>query len=164
MTFQPGVAANPNGRPKGSRNRRTQEIFDIIEARGDKDPIDVLSDLITNTTNDELKVQACSILAPYKHSKRSPALTPRFIEEPVVVPEFPSVDDAENFLAEIPRRVALGELDFQSGLDLSTMVKTWIDSRRAAIELDLKVQAQGGGEQVIRIDSEWLVSGLLGSP
>ena len=115
--YQPGVSGNPNGRPKGARNKRTQEIFDIIEARGDKDPIDVLSDIITNTTNEELKVQACNILASYKHSKRSTAPTPRFIEEPTVVPDFTSVDDAENYLAEIPRRVGRGELDFQAGLD-----------------------------------------------
>lgn len=78
-----------------------------IEARGNKDPIDVLSDIITNTTNEELKVQACNILTPYKHSKRSTAPTPRFIEEPTVVPDFTSVDDAKNYLAEIPRRVAV---------------------------------------------------------
>jgi hypothetical protein len=93
MPFEPGQSGNPNGRKPGARNKRTQAILDIIEARGDKDPIDVLSDLITHTTNEELKVQACNILAPYKHSKRSTSPTPRFIEEPTVVPEFTSIEE-----------------------------------------------------------------------
>jgi hypothetical protein len=84
--WQPGQSGNPAGRPKGSRNKRTQEIFDILEARGDKDPIDVLSDIITNSQDPYLKAQACNILAPYKHSKQSTTPAPRFIPEPITVP------------------------------------------------------------------------------
>ena len=38
-----GHSGNPEGRPKGSRNKRTQEILDLIQGRGDKDPLDALS-------------------------------------------------------------------------------------------------------------------------
>jgi hypothetical protein len=69
MTFQPGVAANPNGRPKGSRNRRTQEILDLIQGRGDKDPLDALSEIITTNKDAAIVAQAANILAPYVHSK-----------------------------------------------------------------------------------------------
>ena len=59
----------------------------------------------------------------------------------------------ENYLAETTRRVGLGELDFQSGLDLSTLTKNWIDSRRAGQELQLKLDASNAtGDQIIRIE------------
>jgi hypothetical protein len=99
-----------------------------------------------------LKTQAWDILAPYKHSKRSTAPTPRYIEEPVVVPQFTSIEQAENYLAEIPRRVGQGELDFQSGLDLSTLTKNWIDAKYAREELQLKIAAHAGmGETRITV-------------
>ena len=40
MGFQPGQVGNPNGRPKGSRNKRTEELWNKLEARGDRDPAD----------------------------------------------------------------------------------------------------------------------------
>ena len=40
------------GRPPGSRNRRTKEIFDLLRARGDKDPVDFLSEVVTNANNE----------------------------------------------------------------------------------------------------------------
>jgi hypothetical protein len=152
VPYSPGESGNLNGRPKGSRNRRTQEILDAIRERGDKDPVDALSEIVTTTTNQELKVQAANILAPYLHSRRSTAPTPRYIEEPVVVPQFTSIEQAEEYLAEIPRRVGQGELDFQSGLDLSTLTKNWIDAKYTREELQLKIAAHGGiGEQRITI-------------
>jgi hypothetical protein len=73
MTFYPGETWNGNkdGRLKGSRNKRTQEILDLIQSRGDKDPLDFLSEVIStpNTYSAELKVQACNILTPYLHGK-----------------------------------------------------------------------------------------------
>jgi hypothetical protein len=154
MPFQPGNIANPEGRPKGSRNRRTQEILDLLKSRGDKDPLDFLSEVISGNGEypAELKVTASNILAPYVHSKRGALVAPRFIGEPVQVPDFQSTDDAEKFLADLPRRVGLGELDFQSGLDLSTMTKNWISAKYEREELQLKITAQGGPtNQVIEI-------------
>jgi hypothetical protein len=144
VPYSPGESGNLNGRPRGSRNRRTQEILDAIRERGDKDPVDALSEIVSTTTNQELKVQAANILAPYLHSKRSTAPTPRYIEEPITVPTFTSIEQAEEYLAEIPRRVGQGELDFQSGLDLSTLTKNWIDAKYAREELQLKIAAHGG--------------------
>src|SRR6478735_3794627 len=37
MTFQPGRSCDPNGRPVGSCNRRTDNIFVRLENRGDTD-------------------------------------------------------------------------------------------------------------------------------
>src|SRR5215467_13823060 len=47
MTFQPGHTFSPGRRP-GSRNKRTAEIFHRLESRGDLDPADLLSSIVTN--------------------------------------------------------------------------------------------------------------------
>jgi hypothetical protein len=73
------------------------------------------------------------------------AAVPRFFDEPTVVPDFATVDDAENFLVEITRRVGFGELDVQAGLDLSSMTKNWINAKYGREELQIKLAAQGGG-------------------
>jgi Family of unknown function (DUF5681) len=150
--WAPGQSGNPNGRPKGSRNKRTQEIFEVLEGRGDKDPIDYLSEVVTGGTDEALRITAANYLLPYKHSKRSSAPTPRFIETPVTVPAFHSVQEAEAYLAHLPVLLGKGELDSQSALELSTLTKNWLDALYARQEYDLKLQAQGGGsEQTITI-------------
>jgi hypothetical protein len=77
----PGIVGNPNwvpghsqggGRKAGSRNRRTAEILERLRARGDKDPVDFLSEVVTNADNQhdaDIRVQASALLAPYMHSK-----------------------------------------------------------------------------------------------
>ena len=62
MTFQPGIASNPAGRPKGARNRRTQEILDLIQGRGDKDPLDALSEIITTNQDPNIVATAANML------------------------------------------------------------------------------------------------------
>lgn len=124
VTFQPGNTYSP-GRPKGSRNRRTQQILDLLQERGDKDPLDFLSEIISNENHYpvELKVQAANYLTPYLHSKRGTLEAPRFIDTPIQVPEFQSLADAENYLALIPVHLGRGEMDSRTALELSTLTK-----------------------------------------
>jgi hypothetical protein len=153
MTFQPGVAANPNGRPKGSRNRRTQEILDLIQGRGDKDPLDALSEIITTNQDPNIVATAANILAPYVHSKRGSLPAPRFIPEQIEIQNFQTIQQAEDYLASIPGLLGRGEFDSQTALELSTLTKNWLDAIYARQDYDLKLQAQGGGEpQTIRIE------------
>ena len=93
-SFKQGQVGNPTGRPAGTRNKRTQEILDLLSSRGDKDPLDFLSEVIStnDTYSPELKVTAANYLTPYLHSKRSVAApAPRYIDSPVQVPEFQSM-------------------------------------------------------------------------
>ena len=79
--------------------------------------------------------------------------TPRFIDNPIDVPDFTHVSDADNFLAKLPVLVARGLLDFQSAQELCAMTKLWIDSQNTRTELDIKAMNAGTTEheQVIRI-------------
>jgi hypothetical protein len=57
MTFQPGHTLSPGRRP-GSRNKRTAEIFNRLQNRGDLDPADLLSSIVTNNQEPkELRIQ-----------------------------------------------------------------------------------------------------------
>ena len=149
-----GHTNNPNGRPVGSRNRRTNEIFNRLEARGDLDPADHLSSIVTDPNKSaELRAQAANFLMPYKYSKRGTLQAPRYVEDAIAIPDFTNIQDAQNFLADIARRSGAGELELQSALDISTLVKNWILSITAQDEYQLKLQAQGGGsDTTIRIE------------
>jgi hypothetical protein len=153
MTFQPGQSGNPNGY-SGPRTRRRHEVFEIIKGLGHKDALVTLSTLAHESQDEGIKMAAAAALVPYCHPKLQATPTPRFVETPIEVPpEFTHVSGAEAFLSKIAV-LARGQLDFQSGLELSSLVKAWIDAQYAREELNLKLIAQGQGstEQVIRVE------------
>ena len=154
MTFQPGHTLSPGRRP-GSRNKRTAEIFERLESRGDKDPADLLSSIVTNNEEPkELRIQAAGLLMPYKYSKCGTAPVQVYIDVPLDTPEFTHLSDAEQFLAKVAALVAHGQLDFQAGQNLSALAKNWIDSQYAREELAIKQYNAGNTEheQVIRVE------------
>jgi hypothetical protein len=141
------------GRPKGSVNKRTQEILDLIKNRGDTDPLDALSNLITTNKDPSIIAQASSMLAPYVHSRRGTLPASRYVEDAISVPEFISIQEAQNFLADIARRSGAGELELQCATDISNLVKNWILSITAQDEFQLKLAASNAtGDQTIRIE------------
>ena len=141
MGFQPGVASNPNGRPVGSRNKRTQQILDLIASRGDKDPLDFLSDYIRNGTDDNLKVAAANIIAPYKHSKCGSTPPLRYIEEPIDLPRPTTLDQANANIALISEMKALGRIDLDFADSLIADNRTIANNLIAEEALKLKIQA-----------------------
>jgi hypothetical protein len=154
MTFQPGHTLSPGRRP-GSRNKRTAEIFNRLESRGDLDPADLLSSIVTNNEEPkELRIQAAGLLMPYKYSKCGTAPVQIYIDVPLDTPEFTHLSDAEQFLAKIAALVAHGQLDFQAGQNLSALAKNWIDAQYAREELAIKQYNAGSTEheQTIRIE------------
>jgi hypothetical protein len=52
--FKPGEAGNPNGRPPGSRNKRTHLIIQQIIKSGGKDPLVRLSELVTSSQDESI--------------------------------------------------------------------------------------------------------------
>jgi hypothetical protein len=154
MTFQPGHTFSP-GRRLGSRNKRTAEIFNRLENRGDLDPADLLSSIVTNNEEPkELRIQAAGLLMPYKYSKCGTAPVQVYIDIPLDTPEFTHLSDAEQFLAKVAALVAHGQLDFQAGQNLSALAKNWIDAQYAREELAIKQYNAGATEheQVIKIE------------
>src|SRR6201984_2914904 len=101
MTWAPGQSGNPNGY-KGPRERRRKEVFEIIKNLGHKDALETLSYLQHNEQIDPgLRIAAAAALAPYCHPKLQATPTPRFIDNPIAVPDFERVSDAESFLARL---------------------------------------------------------------
>src|SRR6516165_6583647 len=154
MTFQPGHTFSP-GRRHGSRNKRTAEIFHRLDNRGDLDPADLLSSIVTNNEEPkELRIQAAGLLMPYKYSKCGTAPVQVYIDVPLDTPEFTHLSDAEQFLAKVAALVAHGQLDFQAGQSLSALAKNWLDAQYLREELAIK-QINAGTtehEQTIRIE------------
>jgi hypothetical protein len=147
--FKPGDKGNPNGRPIGSRNRRTAEVFSILRARGDTDPADYFSSVLSNKNNsEELRMAAARELMPYMYSKAGtlPALT--------IFPtaRFSAISEAEDYLAALPSLFSSCEIDAQSALDLSQLIRNWIEAKRDGRELEIKVSnADPAHDHVIKI-------------
>src|SRR6478672_891619 len=123
MPWQPGQSGNPSGY-QGGRQRRHREVFDEIKRLGYRDALITLAKLQHESQDESIQAQAAGLLAP-SHPKLQSIPTPWFVENPLDAPEFTSVEIAESFLAKITVLVARGELDFQSGLELSTMTSAW---------------------------------------
>jgi hypothetical protein len=153
VTWAPGQSGNPNGY-SGPRNRRRHEVFQIIKGLGHKDALVTLSTLAHESQDEGIKIAAAAALAPYCHPKLQATPTPRFVENPIEVPDFTSIEIAEAFLGKIAVLVARGELDIQSGLELSTLTKTWLDTQYSRKSYELKEITAYGGEpdQTIRIE------------
>jgi hypothetical protein len=151
MTFQSGHKLSP-GRQLGSRNKRNAEIFHRLESRGDTDPADLLSSIVTNNQEpNELRIQAAGLLMPYKYGKHGSIPPARYVELEIDVNEFTHVSDAEAFLARIALLTARGHLDIQSAQELSGLVKAWIDTQYAKDELNFKISPPETRDTTIRI-------------
>src|SRR5262249_54897396 len=154
-SFVNGQIGNPNGRPLGSRNKRTKEIINQIIQSGNKDPLLTLSEISSSDLDSSVRAAAANMLAPYMHSKMQSTPAPRFVEELFPeIPEFTHLSDAEKFLARTTALVARGQLDIQTGLELTSIAKAWLDAQYAKEELAIKQFNSGTPEheQTTRIE------------
>jgi hypothetical protein len=136
--FKPGNAANPHGRGKGSRGKYPCSIWQMIEQRGDRDPIDVMSEYVSsNTVDPALKLQAAGMLASYKHGKR-PAY--RYIEDVVGLKAPQSLAEARQYLARISFLVADGKLDVDGAAAIKDLLQAYIDATVGS-EVDQRLRA-----------------------
>jgi hypothetical protein len=152
----PDPRRNTRGRLKGSRDRTPRNVWDVLRNRGDRDPLDLLSE-ISNSQLVEmpLRIQAAGILASYKHGKR-PCY--RYIEDIVTGLSPPkTVEQATQYQAAIAVLVATGKLDVEGGLAVTAMLKDFViaktatdmEQRLLALEEQAARGIQGGGITVI---------------
>ena len=158
MGFKSGEEWNGNaaGRKPGTRNKRTEELFSRLEARGDLDPADLLSSIITNQNEPkELRMQAAGLLMPYKYSKTqsSPALV--YVEQEVRLPykDTKTIPQARENIAYLSDLKAQGQIDLAAGdnliADQYKILSALVDEAKIAIQ---------GGEQG---DSRIVITGGL---
>jgi hypothetical protein len=154
MTFQPGHKLSP-GRQLGSRNKRNEEIFHRLETRGDIDPADLLSSIVTNPQEaQELRIQAAGLLMPYKYGKHGSIPAPRYIDDPIQLPEPTTIEQANKNIAYISNLKAQGliDLDFANSLigDNTTIANNLIAEEKLKLELyppqerDQTIRIEGG--------------------
>jgi hypothetical protein len=143
MVFQPGYTGNPSGganHPGPRRHRHTLEVIREINRRGYQDPLVTLAQLSVESQDEGMRQNAATSLAPFMHPKMQAVPTPRYLEEPIEVPEFTTVEEATAFIAKIDSLTANRKLDFQSATELVAITKTFIDSKVAS-DLEARVAA-----------------------
>jgi hypothetical protein len=153
MTFAPGQSGNLNGRPSGARNKRTQEILDLIKASGHKDPLLALSELVSSSKDEAVVAQASSMLAPYLHSKLASKPTPPdpvYVEQALNLPAPSTIRQAYENIAQLSHMKAQGQLDIATATSLIEDQKVIL---YALIDEAKLLTVQGGApEQTIFIE------------
>jgi hypothetical protein len=149
--FQPGNTES-TVRPPGSPNKRTNELRYRLQNRGDVDPADFCSQIVSSPNEPtELKLQAANFLLPYLYPKRGAVATPRYIDEPVQLPEPVTIEQANKNIAYISNLKAQGliDLDFANSLiaDNTTIANNLI----AEEELKFKISPPETRDTVIEI-------------
>jgi hypothetical protein len=113
--FKPGNDF-ATGRPTGARNKTSYQLRDRLKARGDKDPAEFLSEIVSNEKEPkELRIAASGQLMPYYHSKlgATPVLPPpQYIQEAVSLPRPTSIREAYDNILKLSEMKAQGQLDF----------------------------------------------------
>ena len=149
--FQPGNTES-TGRPPGSPNKRTNELRRRLQVRGDVDPADYCSSIVSSPNEPtELKLQAANFLLPYLYPKRGAVATPRYIDDPVQLPEPVTIEQANKNIAYISNLKAQGliDLDFANSLvaDNTAIANNLI----AEEELKFKINPPEQRDTTIRI-------------
>ena len=68
VPFKKGQSGNPNGRPKGSGNKFTKDISEILE--DNQSPLEYMLSVMNNTDNDQReRLDAAKAAAPYIHAR-----------------------------------------------------------------------------------------------
>jgi hypothetical protein len=115
MPFAKGEVGNPNGRPAGSRNKRTADLMESFERSGHKRSVHYLSEVVHSDQLDHgIRIAAASALAPYQYAKSQSVPTPVYIDHPLDLPQPETVEQATAQIAHLGTLLASGELDLAS--------------------------------------------------
>jgi Family of unknown function (DUF5681) len=117
--FAKGVSGNPNGRPRGSRNKASLLAETLLEGQAEK----LIEKAIELALQGNVAALRCLIerLLP---AKREQAIT-------IELPPINSADDAKTAMAAIITAVARGELLSSEARELAQMIETFIAAAEA---------------------------------
>jgi hypothetical protein len=171
MVWKPGQSGNLNGRPKKYRaaedmperlvynSLKVAAIRDeyraIAEAQDLEDPILFQHRLLSDETIPApTRAVIANQIAPYYRPRLGVMEPAKFVQTPIEVPTFATIEDAEAFLIQLAQRVASQELDIETVATVSARVLDWIHSKRAGQELEIKRlnATQDTGDTTIRIE------------
>ena len=114
------------GRPKGSLNKRTSALMELVEA-GESPAAFGLRIMRDDTQPLDVRLNAARLIAPYVHARPSPAGE----TVNVTLPDASTPDGILQASGAIMKAVAEGELAVSMGKDLMDM----LDSHRRGLEL-----------------------------
>jgi hypothetical protein len=143
------------GRPAGSRNRRTEELWTWCEDNNQKDPAKYLSEIVSNdAAPQELRALAANYLLPYKYSKCGTMPPARYISEAVTLPRAQTIEQANENISRILEMKALGQIDLDFADSLISDNRTIANNLIAADELRIKLAGSplASKEQTIQIE------------
>jgi hypothetical protein len=174
MVWKPGHSGNLNGRPRYAYHWDGHKIVeeDKTEYKNYKstilrdecrkataglnldDPIEFQHKAMMDPSLPiGLRVAIAQNIAPYCHPRIGLVSMPRYVETPIEVPDFKTIEEAEDFLLVLSRRTAAGELPLDTASEITAQISAWIHSRRQGMELELKqLAASIGSNPAIRIE------------
>jgi hypothetical protein len=156
--WKPGQSGNPNGRPAGSRNNRTQEVLELIRATGHQDPLVTLAELQAKSHDEGIRATAANMLAPYLHSKNAtkPVQPDPVYFETEALPRPKSIAQACDNIALLTEMKATGRMDVITADSLITDQRYILD---ALVDEAKLIAAQGDPNVEQRIVIE---NGIVG--
>jgi hypothetical protein len=175
MVWKPGQSGNPNGRPRYAYHWDGEKIVenDNAELKNYKsaiqrdeyrrasaglnldDPIEFQHKAMKEQTLPiGLRVAIAQNIAPYCHPRIGLVSMPRYVETRIDVPNFKTIEEAEDFLLILSRRTGAGELPLDTAGEITAQITAWIHSKRQGQELELKrLNAENSNlDPVIRIE------------
>jgi hypothetical protein len=149
--WKPGQRVPGSGRPVGARNRRNQELWFRLEGRGDLDPADFLSEIVSNPNEPkDLRITAATALLPYKYAKATAPAPVVFIEQTLNINRPTTIQQARDNISYISELKAKGQIDMAWGDSLINDQRLLMDS--LIDETKLLTAAGGAPEQTIYIE------------
>jgi hypothetical protein len=153
MVFQPGHE-HSKGRPTGARNRSSYELREKLKARGDRDPAEFLSSIVSdNTQSTEVRIAASRQLMPYYHSKLGATPVPPppvYVQEAVSLPAPSTIRQAYKNISRLSEMKAQGQLDFATADSLINDQRVILN---ALVDEAKLIAAQGPtGDMTIHIE------------